>query len=282
MTLRPSPFLVISVAVVAALSEPTSANYTSSGGLFGSVGWALTQSTEPSGRFLGSGTAAGHSGAGGFSGADVALGNNSGALFDAGDTRTDPYAIDIDAVGYAGLEEFFAGSDPNTFASSPGSTLVPRLGYPRIALLWLSLLASEPVALSGQRLGRTVATGLSLTSLGLAQAPESSAIVSGQALYQDLLLDPMGSPSNGLENFEVRIYDSLTSGNLLRSETHNDIDALEGDDSAWEREPLDRLVHEGQLSAYSQEGFWRPMGTLTNKNLLEDIWRDGSVPWKVW
>lgn len=60
------------------------------------------------------------------------------------------------------------------------------------------------------------------------------------------------------------------------------IDYIEGDDSVWEQEPLARLAREGQLSAYRHEGFWQPMDTLRDKNLLEDIWRDGNAPWKVW
>ncbi len=59
-------------------------------------------------------------------------------------------------------------------------------------------------------------------------------------------------------------------------------DYIEGDHSTWEREPLERLAHEGQLAAYPHEGFWQPMDTLRDKNLLEALWNSGKAPWKVW
>ena len=60
------------------------------------------------------------------------------------------------------------------------------------------------------------------------------------------------------------------------------LDYIEGDDTAWEREPLQRLAEEGQLAAYQHEGFWQPMDTLREKNLLNDLWSTGEAPWKVW
>jgi glucose-1-phosphate cytidylyltransferase len=60
------------------------------------------------------------------------------------------------------------------------------------------------------------------------------------------------------------------------------IDLIEGDYSSWEGEPLMRLAAEGQLSAYEHKGFWQPMDTLREKNMLEDLWASGKAPWKVW
>jgi glucose-1-phosphate cytidylyltransferase len=60
------------------------------------------------------------------------------------------------------------------------------------------------------------------------------------------------------------------------------IDYIEGDATAWEREPLERLAKENQLSAYRHVGFWHPMDTLRDKMLLEDLWRSGKAPWKSW
>lgn len=62
-------------------------------------------------------------------------------------------------------------------------------------------------------------------------------------------------------------------------------DALEyvsGDDCVWEREPLERLARENQLSAYVHDGFWAPMDTLRDKLRLEDLWQSGKAPWKSW
>jgi len=60
------------------------------------------------------------------------------------------------------------------------------------------------------------------------------------------------------------------------------LDYIEGDESVWERQPLEKLSAEGQLHAYQHTGFWLPMDTLRDKNRLEDLWDSGSAPWKVW
>lgn len=57
---------------------------------------------------------------------------------------------------------------------------------------------------------------------------------------------------------------------------------IRGDSTVWEREPLERLAHEGQLAAYRHHGFWHPMDTLRDKNVLEDFWQSETPPWKVW
>ena len=49
-----------------------------------------------------------------------------------------------------------------------------------------------------------------------------------------------------------------------------------------EREPLERLAHDEQLSAYTHRGFWQPMDTLRDKLKLEELWQSGRAPWKVW
>lgn len=60
------------------------------------------------------------------------------------------------------------------------------------------------------------------------------------------------------------------------------IDYIDGDNTVWEREPLERLAAEGQLSSYRLEDFWHPMDTLRDKNELEVLWASGVAPWKVW
>jgi len=60
------------------------------------------------------------------------------------------------------------------------------------------------------------------------------------------------------------------------------IDYIEGDQTIWESDPLERLAREGQLAAYPHEGFWHPMDTLRDKNQLESLWSEGKAPWKVW
>jgi glucose-1-phosphate cytidylyltransferase len=60
------------------------------------------------------------------------------------------------------------------------------------------------------------------------------------------------------------------------------IDYIDGDEVPWESTPMERLTREGQLMAYRHDGFWQPMDTIREKNLLEDLWQTGHAPWKVW
>lgn len=60
------------------------------------------------------------------------------------------------------------------------------------------------------------------------------------------------------------------------------LDRIEGDQTSWEGEPLMSLARDGQLMAFEHNGFWQPMDTLREKNLLEDLWVSGQAPWKSW
>ncbi|MGH9102747.1 MAG: glucose-1-phosphate cytidylyltransferase [Acidimicrobiales bacterium] len=57
---------------------------------------------------------------------------------------------------------------------------------------------------------------------------------------------------------------------------------IDGDHTRWEGAPLEGLAADGELSAYRHEGFWQPMDTLRDRNLLEDLWAAGRAPWKAW
>lgn len=59
-------------------------------------------------------------------------------------------------------------------------------------------------------------------------------------------------------------------------------DYLAGDETIWERDPLERLAKDDQLMAYRHRGFWQPMDTLRDKNYLEELWRTHTAPWKLW
>lgn len=59
-------------------------------------------------------------------------------------------------------------------------------------------------------------------------------------------------------------------------------DYIEGDGSVLEHEPLERLAADGQLMAFRHYGFWQPMDTLREKQLLESLWNSGNAPWKTW
>ena len=60
------------------------------------------------------------------------------------------------------------------------------------------------------------------------------------------------------------------------------IEYISGDQTIWEREPIEQLARDGQLSAYTHQGFWQPMDTLRDKIKLEELWQSEQAPWKVW
>lgn len=62
----------------------------------------------------------------------------------------------------------------------------------------------------------------------------------------------------------------------------NVLDFIEGDSSSWEGEPLARIASLGEMRAFEHQGFWQPMDTLRDKNMLEDLWISGKAPWKIW
>jgi glucose-1-phosphate cytidylyltransferase len=59
-------------------------------------------------------------------------------------------------------------------------------------------------------------------------------------------------------------------------------DYIEGDDSIWERDPVECLAKDNQLVGFTHNGFWSCMDTLKEKNFLEDLWAKGRAPWKIW
>jgi glucose-1-phosphate cytidylyltransferase len=59
-------------------------------------------------------------------------------------------------------------------------------------------------------------------------------------------------------------------------------DYITGDGTIWEREPLENLSNEKQLSVYLHSGFWQPVDTLRDKNRLEELWNSNEPPWKSW
>lgn len=60
------------------------------------------------------------------------------------------------------------------------------------------------------------------------------------------------------------------------------IDYIQDDSTIWEREPLESLAQEEELSVYKHQGFWRPMDTLRDKMQLEELWETNQAPWKIW
>ncbi len=60
------------------------------------------------------------------------------------------------------------------------------------------------------------------------------------------------------------------------------IDTIAGDSTSWELEPMAKLAADDQLRAFVHPGYWQPMDTLREKNVLEELWSSGQAPWKVW
>lgn len=56
---------------------------------------------------------------------------------------------------------------------------------------------------------------------------------------------------------------------------------IDGDATVWEREPMEHLAQDHELSVYFHNGFWHPMDTLRDKRILEELWANGRAPWKT-
>jgi glucose-1-phosphate cytidylyltransferase len=62
----------------------------------------------------------------------------------------------------------------------------------------------------------------------------------------------------------------------------NVLSLIDDDNAPWESRPLESLAQQGELIAFEHTGFWQPMDTLREKNLLEELWASGTAPWKKW
>lgn len=60
------------------------------------------------------------------------------------------------------------------------------------------------------------------------------------------------------------------------------VDYIESDATVWEKEPMENLAKDGELSVYIHKGFWHPMDTLRDKRYLESLWESKKAPWKQW
>ena len=62
----------------------------------------------------------------------------------------------------------------------------------------------------------------------------------------------------------------------------NVLQLIDGHDTVWEKDPMEALAADGQLAAWVHRGFWQPMDTLRDKELLNSLWESGAAPWKLW
>ncbi|PIS28292.1 glucose-1-phosphate cytidylyltransferase [Candidatus Saganbacteria bacterium CG08_land_8_20_14_0_20_45_16] len=91
------------------------------------------------------------------------------------------------------------------------------------------------------------------------------------------------SKENGVERFQEKTEgnNSWINGGFFVLEPKV-LDYIDGDAISMEGEPVKRLAKEGNLMAYKHNGFWQPMDTLREKNMLEELWKSGQAPWQVW
>jgi len=92
----------------------------------------------------------------------------------------------------------------------------------------------------------------------------------------------LGIKRDKVTNFQEKPQDGAwVSGGFFVLEPEV-INLIKDDNTAWEREPLERLSNEGNLSIYKHQGFWAAMDTLRDKKYLEELWNSGQAPWKIW
>ena len=99
-------------------------------------------------------------------------------------------------------------------------------------------------------------------------------------------------------NFSYHLIDFAENGQVRAFRTSHDsetwinggffvlepgvFDYIGGDGNIWEQEPMRRLAGDGQLMTHLHHGFWQPMDTLRDRNLLEEHWSNGQAEWKLW
>jgi glucose-1-phosphate cytidylyltransferase len=93
-------------------------------------------------------------------------------------------------------------------------------------------------------------------------------------------LDLQGKRATGFQEKPRGDGDWINGGFFVLSPAA--LDSIDGDDILWEKEPLQHLAASGQLAAFRHDGFWQPMDTLRDRNLLEELWTTGHAPWKIW
>ena len=86
-----------------------------------------------------------------------------------------------------------------------------------------------------------------------------------------------------VENFKEKPNDdsSLINGGFFVL-SPKVIGLIEGNETVWEEDPMNTLANSGELAAFKHDGFWQPMDTLREKNLLNELWSSGTAPWKTW
>jgi glucose-1-phosphate cytidylyltransferase len=93
-------------------------------------------------------------------------------------------------------------------------------------------------------------------------------------------LDLQGQVVTGFKEKPVGESGLINGGFFVLSPTV--LDLIADDSTSWEGAPLQTLSQQNELMAFEHHGFWQPMDTLREKNLLESLWSSGHAPWKTW
>ena len=89
--------------------------------------------------------------------------------------------------------------------------------------------------------------------------------------------------ANSVRSFREKASDDSIPINAGYMVLEPDIfDYIEGDNTVFEKEPLQKIAEEGELKSYPHHGFWQCMDTLREEKVLEQLWMSGSAPWKKW
>lgn len=96
----------------------------------------------------------------------------------------------------------------------------------------------------------------------------------------------LAGDSNRVDNFREKPHgdgndQAMINGGFFVMEP-SVFDLIDGDDTVWEREPMEELAKQNNLAAYVHSGFWQAMDSLRDKNYLEALWNEKKAPWKVW
>lgn len=94
------------------------------------------------------------------------------------------------------------------------------------------------------------------------------------------ILDCENSQVLSFNEKQTRAHDRINGGFFVLSKST--LELIEGDESSFELDVLPKIASAGNLGAFNHDGFWQPMDTLRDMNLLNDLWSSGSPPWKVW
>lgn len=206
----------------------------------------------------------------------------------------------IVCCGYRGyvLKEFFSNyalhTSDITFDIAAGTEIVHR----REAEPWkVTLVDTGDQTMTGGRLKRiaryvedgpffmTYGDGLADVDLGaLREFHESQGtLATVTAVRPPARWGVLELKGNRVTSFREKVgtEEDLINGGFFLLDPRA-LDYIDGDSTAWEAAPLERLARDGQLAARRHYGFWQAMDTLRDRIVLEEMWNSGKAPWKVW